>query len=266
VVVGAESLRPRGPDGAVDYVARMERFVVENSRGAISPKEALTWLLGEAASRGEGAAIFSPSVASIDNLGGLLTAEQTQEARRERKTRVGSVPVSILTPLDLPPRFEGLIFVPWSDTGTIEKAEGLAPQLLCGAGWLPEDLEAWKKTWDPVDLSTREEVGVEMSREPLIEAIVGLLTHPAGASDVTHPSDKRRAVESFKALHKVGIEFDPEAVRALARRSGWRPEAADRLHAIARKVAEGRTVQGAGTITITKAREIVTRLEAWEPL
>jgi hypothetical protein len=60
----------------------------------------------------------------------------------------------------------------------------------------------------------------------------------------------------------LGIPFDPSRARVTARQRGWQPDAADRLQAIAKKIAEGRTVKGAGTLTKTKAKEVVGRLEA----
>jgi hypothetical protein len=244
----------------------MERFLVENGGDAISAKEAFDRLVQKVGVDGDEAAILVASVAAIDNLAGLLTGAQVAEAKKDRKVRVAGVPVSIFTPKTGPGHFDGSVFIPWTDTGLVEKAEGLSPKLVCATGWSQTDLEVWKATWNPVDLSTGERVGVEPPGDRLVEAIVGQITHPSGGNSVSSTSDKRKAVEGFKALYVLGIEFDPEEARAVALRSGWKADAAERLHGIARKIKEGKTVQGAGTIGVTKAKEIVTRLEAWKPL
>jgi hypothetical protein len=73
--------------------------------------------------------------------------------------------------------------------------------------------------------------------------------------------DKRRAVDAFKALQRCGRPIDPVLVRALAITHGWQPAAADRLHDIARKISEGRTVRGGSHMTKTRAKELVAQFE-----
>jgi hypothetical protein len=59
-----------------------------------------------------------------------------------------------------------------------------------------------------------------------------------------------------------GVPIDPVLVRVLAVQQGWEPDAADRLTAIARGIAEDRPVRGGDKLTQTKAKELVVRFEA----
>jgi hypothetical protein len=94
-------------------------------------------------------------------------------------------------------------------------------------------------------------------------AVQGAIASLSGTfgGDVLHPSDKKDAVNAFKALSRRGVPIDPTLVRSLAVRSGWEPEAADRLAEIAGRISEGRIVRGGDRLNQTAAKKLVARFE-----
>jgi hypothetical protein len=239
----------------------MERFVIDAVGGdAEAEAKGLLWLVETASSADEEAAVVVPDVRSIEGLSRALSATVGDTAKKDRQFRIDGRRVAVLNLNALPGSFAGSVLVLWANTEMAEKAESLRPSAICASSWSEGDLDEWKRTWSPVNL-TGEVTPVGNSALGLEDAIVWTLTSPAGGSDVLHPSDKRRVVEEFKALQVLGIPFDPARARAIARRRGWEPGGADRLEGIAKKITEGRTVKGAGSMTKAKAKEILDRLE-----
>lgn len=240
----------------------MDRFVIDTT-GADTDveREAFLWLLGEARAANEDAAVVVPTVSAIENLGRALGEDTAVAARKDRSFTVDGITVRVFAPRAQPGTFAGPLLVLWADSSMVERAELLRPRAVCATGWIEGGLDQWKRAWNPVDSRSGEAEKSEDEPPPVIDGLLISLSHPSGAGDVLHPSDKRRAVTAFKALRMLDISFDPVQVRVLATQKGWAPDAADRLHAIAQKTAEGRAVQGGDKLTKAKARELVARLE-----
>jgi hypothetical protein len=151
----------------------------------------------------------------------------------------------------------------WADTRMVEHAERLRPPAVCAIGWSEDGLDDWKRSWAPIDPRTGQPDGEVIE---LPAAVRGAVESLSGlANDVLHPSDKRRAVNAFRALRMRGVPIDPLLERSFAVSAGWQPNAADRLTAIAKGIAEGRAVRGGDRLTQTGAKELVARFEGDHP-
>jgi len=239
----------------------MERFVIDSyGPDADAEREGFHWLLSKAVELGKPAAVVVPGVDSIDNLSRVL-GTHAEYAKKNRELTIEGVHVSFFTPRTQPSSFDGPVLVPWTNTRMVEDAERLAPPAICAIGWSEDGLDDWKRAWGPVDPRTGQPNG-QVDQPPA--AVAGAVESLSGffGNDVLHPMDKKRAVNAFKALYMKGVPVDPTLVRSLAISKGWEPDAADRLTDIARRIGEGRTVQGGDRLSQTAAMELVARFEA----
>lgn len=239
----------------------MERFVIDTyGPDADAELEGFRWLLSKAARLGKDAAVVVPGVDNIDNLSRVL-GQHAGYAKKNRKLTIDGVHVQFFTPRTQPSTFDGPVLVPWANTRMVEDAERLRPPAICAIGWSEDGLDNWKRSWAPVDPRTGQPDG-ELEEAPA--AVHGAVASLSGmfGNDVLHPMDKRCAVNAFRALYMHGIPIDPILVRSLAISAGWEPDAADRLTSIARRIGEGRTVQGGDRLNQTAAKELVAHFEA----
>lgn len=237
----------------------MERFVIDAyGVDEEAEREGFRWLLAKADELGAEAAVIVPGVSNIDNLSRVL-GRHAATAKQRRELTIGGVRVHFNTPKTQRGRFSGPVLVMWADTRMVEDAERLRPPAVCAIGWSEDGLDDWKRSWAPIDPRTGQPDGEVME---LPAAVRGAVESLSGlANDVLHPSDKRRAVNAFRALRMRGVPIDPGLVRSFALSTGWTPDAADRLMQIARGISEGRPARGGDKLTQTAAKELVARFE-----
>ena len=74
--------------------------------------------------------------------------------------------------------------------------------------------------------------------------LMALKTFAASANrstGISHPSDKRAAIEIFTVLKKNGEQYDPDEVKSwLILKANWKPEFAEDVAKIARGILEGK--------------------------
>lgn len=227
---------------------------------ADAERVAFAWLLGKAQELGSEAAVITPGVDNIDALSRVL-GHHAAYAKQHRELVVDGITVRFFSPRTQPSSFAGPVLVMWADTSMVEAAERLGPPALCATGWSQDGLDDWKRSWAPVDPRTGKTDGEKAQVPNAVQGAVDSLSGPLG-NDVVHPMDKKRAVNAFRALHMRGVPIDPTIMRMLAIQEGWAPDAADRLSAIARGLAEGRPVRGGDKLNQTKAKQLVERFEA----
>jgi hypothetical protein len=66
------------------------------------------------------------------------------------------------------------------------------------------------------------------------------------SSGLGHPSDKARAIDTFRALRKAGHSWNPDVVRAWALAHNWRNAGADDLRKYADGILSGRSFRTKG--------------------
>lgn len=239
----------------------MERFVIDaHGPDTDAEKQGFRWLLSKAVESGKDAAVVVPGVNNIDSLNRVLGA-RAERAKRDRKLILSGVRVLFFTPRTQPFVFDGPVLVMWANTSMVEDAERLRPPAILATGWSENGLDDWKRSWAPIDPRTGQADG-EAEEAPA--AVRGAVASLSGAfvNDVSHPMDKKRAVNAFKALVMRGIPLDPILVRSLATSRGWESDAADRLTKLARRISEGRAVQGGDRLSQTAAKQLVAGFES----
>lgn len=231
----------------------MERwFVSDHGPSDEAVGAGIHWLTEKANELGvDHGAILIPTVqGGIGNLERTIGPERAASLKRSREFRHRGIRVQVFAHRDPPPGFySGPIFVVWASPKGVEIAEESQPPAVCALEWSEGELNDWKRTWGPRDVDT----GESLDRQEFPLVIVGALRDLTLNGDVLHPSDKGRAIDTFKLLGLADIPLDPGAIHAEALRQGWAPSAAGRLRVLADKVASGVRVRG-GSSGITKAR------------
>lgn len=252
----AQDLQRRPPS----YRRGMDRYVVD---GIESHDEALkagiAWLHSRALSEGSNsAAIVVPTRNDTRNLSGAIGGDLAHAAQQDGGFTYFGLQIEVLAAKKLPDQFAGPVLVPWASTKIVEEGERMDPPAICVTPWGDDELDEWRRSWGPIDVSTGQAQAAEAPSAAIRGAVKSL---PHG--DVLHRLDKQSAVDAFKALRMHEREIDPALVRSEAIRRDWSPDAADRLAELAERIAKGVAVRG-GTQPFgkRKAKELLDRFEA----
>lgn len=119
-----------------------------------------------------------------------------------------------------------------------------APQLaaLAAVPWQLKDLDVWRAATCPLDLLGRVERLYEPTiADPVVRVAIEHLTAGVNlGTGLTHPSDRARAIETFRLLRKAGHSWSPDEIHAWALANGWRNGGATELRDYAEGVLEGK--------------------------
>jgi hypothetical protein len=231
----------------------VDRYVIES----YPPTDQLVadgvdWLYGQAFAKGAQGAVLVPQAQDIP---GLSAGVGKTLSSTDREFFRDGLDIQILTARQQPSAFSGPLLVVWANSDMMASAEHLTPPAICATSWERGGLTDWVRVCGATDPRTNEHQPAEPAAPVLIGAVRGM------ALDVLHPMDKRRAVNALKALRLCEREIDPPMIRGQASRGGWSPRAADRLYELAKKMAEGKVVQGGSKLTKNKAKEMVAHFE-----
>lgn len=115
--------------------------------------------------------------------------------------------------------------------------------------WLAKDVADWIRAWNPPEFGEASPgAGQPTIADPVVAAAMNSLTVMINmGTGIVHPSDKRTAIEIFRALYLNGKIYDPGEIRAwLVGAKGMDPGDADDIRDLAQKILDRRTIQGAG--------------------
>lgn len=108
----------------------------------------------------------------------------------------------------------------------------MSPNAVCVVPFLDDDVRAWIEAWGPIDiLNNNEQIPpLEIKDAAVLEAVRQMTSTMTGLG---HPSDERRARDTFSRLRK-NHQVDPAEIRAyVVRETGWNTIQADKLATIA---------------------------------
>ncbi|MGA9875529.1 MAG: hypothetical protein WBQ21_06955 [Solirubrobacteraceae bacterium] len=231
----------------------MDRYVIESYPPTDQLiADGIVWLYGEAFTKGTDGAVLVPQAQHIPRLSAGVGKKLSSE---DRKFFRDGLDIQVLIAREQLSAFSGPLLVVWANAEMMASAEHLAPPAICATSWEEDGLTDWIRVWGATDPRTNEHHPAEPAKPVLIGAVRSM------ALDVLHSTDKRRAVDALKALKLCEREIDPHVIRAQASQCGWPPRAADRLYELAKKMAEGKALQGGSKLTKTKAKEVGIRFE-----
>ena len=108
--------------------------------------------------------------------------------------------------------------------------------------WYMDEVREWIRTWAARELGDVEqkESKIKLNQE-VVEALEELTEAVNLSTGIGHPSDRRKAIETFEKLVMQNISFDPMNIRAwLVAEGGWQTRYADEVVRIAKIINEGR--------------------------
>lgn len=242
----------------------MKRFFIDAyGPDADAERRGIEWLVREAGKQDLPCAVIVPSVDSISSLERAIGRSAAEFAKKDRYFILDGVQVQVFTDRTCPGVFAGVLLVPWANGAMVGSAEECRPAAICAIPWADDDLNEWKRAYDPVDVRTGEPLGedqVELS--PLVtQALISLTASVNLSTGIHHPSDARRVRQFLKALYIAGEPLDSTEIRTWALANGWEARHAEDLAELAGKIAAGKRVMGAA-MTKTEARQIIDRLQA----
>ncbi len=131
------------------------------------------------------------------------------------------------------------------DDKELAEIESMRPAALCVAPWTLGDVDIWMQVAAPVG-GASEPDRANGPTGAVAAALDDLAAPIVADSSIIHSSDRTKAAQAFKKLHKGGERLDPRAIQIGAIRLGWQIRHARDLAHMAVRIAEGRAVKGAG--------------------
>jgi hypothetical protein len=199
---------------------------------------ALRWLVEQQQTVGGEILVLSPGLDNLDNSAVIARFRASLRCESERTFKKSRYSWDGGPALALWPTASMLAL--------LDDHEGV--KALAAVPWLLKDTDAWRRARRPIDLlgQAEQEPEPEIS-DPVVRIAVQHLTDGVNLSTgLSHPSDKARAVETFKILRKGGHRWTPSEVRAWALVHGWDNRGADDLERYAAGVLEGKPFRTRG--------------------
>lgn len=241
----------------------MERFFIHaHGPDAEAERDAIVWLVAEARRINTRCAIVVPGLDAIRNLERAIGAAAAEFAKTRRYFTVGDTRVEVFSRRTKPYSYDGPVLVLWASDEMVSAAEEMRPPAICASPWIDDDLDEWKRAWNPIDVVTGEPVGdgpATVTSGLVEQALVSLTESVNLGTGITHPCDADHAKRLLKALHLCGEALNEMEIRTWAMSHGWQPADAKDLASLAGRIASGRAVRGV-RMTRPEAKQIVGRL------
>lgn len=132
----------------------------------------------------------------------------------------------------------------WNEAKVVGRVLSSHPDAIAVVPWGEPEIRWFLRAFNPIDLlgasTQRYECDID---DPIVHAAMAGLTLSVNlSSGLTHPSDKRAAIDTFETLRHFDYRWDDETLLAWAVANGWRYEDAHELvQEIAAGVAKGKT-------------------------
>jgi hypothetical protein len=125
--------------------------------------------------------------------------------------------------------------------------------------WKFEEIRTWILIWDATELGTNPTYRqTPLVSNPVVEEALKTLTALVNVSTgISHPNDRKLAIEVFEILRDGGENYTPVEVKAwLIREGGWRATDAQKVAELSQRVLEGMKMRK-GDYVLSK--DILTR-------
>lgn len=241
-------------------------FVVGHEYGG--PEEVavgLHWLVSSASAESQ-ALVIAPQLSQYSR-GSLVDVVGEQAARvlgRGQRVSVMGRMVLGATWRNFPPSGwnRGPVLALWPDSKALERIERARASAICvvPASYETEEIAVWATARRATDLLDPDAArGAPVIRDPVVAAALSSLTMVVNlGTGLGHPSDRGRAIETFRLLRGGGHSWSPDEVQAWAMANGWDMHGASEVREVAEGVLEGKRYRTDAISSIPK-----TALEAW---
>lgn len=193
------------------------------------------WALAQAEALGSSVSLYAPGK---QNLRGVESGHPAVHALMQR-----GVPVS--TWRDLGPA-GGVVIALWPDEKhLLEADESTSTRALVAVTWSPRQTLPWAQAKNAEPLGgSRPDIRPILKLDPVVAQAVDGLGILVGQHKTADQHYKAAMAKGLAILRNAGYALDPEALHTHAIGNGWRASNAERLREVAKRINEGRVIQG----------------------
>lgn len=120
------------------------------------------------------------------------------------------------------------VIVVYADQKMMDKVDSnRAPKLVICVPHLPDAVDSWKHTWNPITPGSKQQ-DVDLISNKVVEAALASMTHRINLSQqILGPLDQEAVKDAFRILRAHRQTEDPSNIRAWCIKHGWHAKAAD---------------------------------------
>lgn len=211
---------------------------------------AFAWIhqLGEEYEDKQDAVLAVNTKQQLDGVVSNVIGEQAAKALdKKNPVQVGEAEINLMTKRIDPQGWQsGPVLAIYPDKKLLDKVDGMygVTDVLV-VPWSKDEVQYWIDTWGAQTLQSDESGSTPDLTDPIVEEALETLDRLVNTSiGITHPSDRSTCIEIFKTLHREGIHFDADAVRAwLVAEKRWASDDADDVKEITEGVEAGKGFQ-----------------------
>ncbi|CAN5423688.1 hypothetical protein BH10ACT3_BH10ACT3_02840 [soil metagenome] len=140
------------------------------------------------------------------------------------------------------PHLTTVVIACWPDRSMLERVDGAGGvKALLVLPWLQDEINWWLAARGAVDILGKVQVAAvpTISDPAVLDAMTALTMAVNLSSGLTHPSDKRNAVTTFRRLRKAGHVWSTEEIQTWASANGWDADDARVLAEMGAKILAG---------------------------
>lgn len=183
--------------------------------------------------------LLVPAKGNIDEsfFGGILTRAACSTLRKpDGRIAIEGYVIRCESPETIG-QMEGVVLAFYLSSEDLENVQttSFSIKAIVFVPWLNEEGSSWYSTWNPSVIGVAPKayhINLPETVRSALESLTGSINLSTGLS---HPSDKKAAMNMLKELKESGAEIDPVSVRRWALQHGWRSRHAGDLEAIAEK-------------------------------
>lgn len=244
--------------------ARKGSYAAAYTAKTPSRDEELQLLVGWIAQQsGSGLLLVGPLANSLENstLASKLVKRRDVDYVSERQWAGGSVR-------------GGRVIGLWPTAEMLEKLHDRTPDggALGVLTWNETDVATWAAGVGAVDLLGGGTTAPPAVDDTMVLGALRSLTNSVNLSTgIAHPSDRDKAIETFKRLRSTGHLYDPATVEAWAVAHGWGARHAASLRKMAQEIADGvnKRKRSSGSMFVENISDIWLEVGAdtsWKPV
>jgi len=210
----------------------------------------LRWLAETAVEIGCSGLVAVETYEVLETVAGRLFGASIAARMRAGSVLLEDARIETTTAKKAPYDFRGPVFALYPSSRLLDKLDQMRSVThLLVLPWTDRDTVDWVQAWHPAELGSGQLPAPDVEiADPIVRAAMRSLVMMINTTTgIGHPSDKRTAIETFRTLSLNGVHYDPDEIRAwLVGARKMTPKHADDVRDLAQRIADGRTVRGAG--------------------
>ncbi len=188
-----------------------------------------------------------PQLSTLDGvIEGIIGPEAVKALRKQRTIQSGKCVLKLATEREHPPSWIERVLAIYPSPKLLDYVDGLPASEILVVFWREDHLKRWASTWSALPLGSPSATSTPAATiDPVVRsALESLSARVNPSTGLGHPDDRSSAVELFERLRDARIRYEPAEVRTwLVGQGGWKPEHANEVEEVCRKVLEGKNLK-----------------------